>query len=300
MTDKTLDADLEKRFIEQLASLEHDQWITWSKEILKRMVTFAQTNNGLIAFSMEQEQRWTPNWIPYTELSDNVQEHDRKWARKVLAIVNQGYSFCYQKGFEKGKTAGRDEGKKVQFCVVHHRPMTHCHSCRMEMEERLVALEAELKYQKDLPKRTSADQEIYQSMKNNITALEERLKTERQAGRDEHIAPNTGCGKCQRIYKHMRLATIQKNNEDLIQKLAALSKEKEALEAQLLMKTNECKISSSENARLQDALDEIEAITYEGNIDSGDRQFKRIREVKKKALEENKKPPRHSGRIGGI
>lgn len=43
--------------------------------------------------------------------------------------------------------------------------------------------------------------------------------------------------------------------------------------------------AEEENARLRDVLNEIEAITYEGNIDSGESQFKRIREAKKKALD---------------
>jgi len=64
---------MEEELIEQLAALEHEQWIYWSKAI-------AEKQN----ISEEKLQSWRKLWIPYKDLSEEDKEHDRKWARKVL------------------------------------------------------------------------------------------------------------------------------------------------------------------------------------------------------------------------
>lgn len=63
--------------LEKLAALEHDQWIEWSKNI-------AETE----MISPSRLARWKKMWIPYSQLSEDIKEHDRTWARKVL-ILNQ-------------------------------------------------------------------------------------------------------------------------------------------------------------------------------------------------------------------
>lgn len=60
--------------LEQLASLEHEQWVQWSKSVAKEV-------------SPERLKRWKKYWIPYNKLSDKVKEQDRIWARKVLHIL---------------------------------------------------------------------------------------------------------------------------------------------------------------------------------------------------------------------
>jgi len=62
--------------IEQLASLEHDQWIYWSKGI-------AKAEN----ISLERLARWEKLWTLYDHLSEADKEHDRVWARKVIEII---------------------------------------------------------------------------------------------------------------------------------------------------------------------------------------------------------------------
>jgi RyR domain len=61
-------------FIEKLAELEHEQWMSWVKAIWNEI-------------SAERRARWTPMLIPYEDLSDDAKEQDREWARKVLGAV---------------------------------------------------------------------------------------------------------------------------------------------------------------------------------------------------------------------
>ena len=62
--------------IEGLAELEHKQWVHWSKVV-------AQQEN----ISKERLKRWKELWIPYNELTEEMKEEDRKWARKVLKVL---------------------------------------------------------------------------------------------------------------------------------------------------------------------------------------------------------------------
>jgi len=66
-----------KDLTEELASLEHDQWVEWAKNILD--------SEDITA---ERAERWKDLFIPYAELSEEMKEKDREWARKVLKIVN--------------------------------------------------------------------------------------------------------------------------------------------------------------------------------------------------------------------
>ncbi len=63
--------------LERLAALEHDQWVTWAQEIL---------NNENI--SGDRGDRWAKFFIPYEDLPEEVKEHDRVLARKVLEVIN--------------------------------------------------------------------------------------------------------------------------------------------------------------------------------------------------------------------
>lgn len=73
MTDK-----LEEKIIEQLAELEHQQWVVWASTIMKQE-----------PISEERRERWMKLFCPYSELSEEMKEHDRKWARKSYEIFTQ-------------------------------------------------------------------------------------------------------------------------------------------------------------------------------------------------------------------
>lgn len=66
----------EKKQLEELADLEHEQWIKWSKDI-------SRTED----ISEDRKKRWQQYWIPYKDLPDNIKEEDRKYARKVMKII---------------------------------------------------------------------------------------------------------------------------------------------------------------------------------------------------------------------
>ena len=61
---------------EQLAELEHQQWVDWSK-------TIAHNEN----LSPERLKRWQKLWVPYSELTEDQKDQDRVWANKVIKIV---------------------------------------------------------------------------------------------------------------------------------------------------------------------------------------------------------------------
>lgn len=64
--------------LEKLAELEHDQWMSWSKNL---------AHNETI--SSERENKWRELWVPYCILTEEQKEQDRIWARKVLNIVKE-------------------------------------------------------------------------------------------------------------------------------------------------------------------------------------------------------------------
>lgn len=64
---------MEPSVLEELASIEHDQWMVWAQTILV-------TEN----ISPEREARWKQYFVPYEELPEEVKEFDREWAWKVI------------------------------------------------------------------------------------------------------------------------------------------------------------------------------------------------------------------------
>lgn len=66
-----------KKIIEELAELEHKQWMEWAKNILE---TEDITN--------ERVKRWEEDsFKPYKDLTEEQKDMDREWAEKVYKIV---------------------------------------------------------------------------------------------------------------------------------------------------------------------------------------------------------------------
>lgn len=63
-----------QNLLEALAEIEHRQWRHWS-----------QSAAGDVA-SVTRD-KWRRNWIPYSELPEDVKEADRVWAREVIALL---------------------------------------------------------------------------------------------------------------------------------------------------------------------------------------------------------------------
>lgn len=63
---------------EELAALEHDQWVAWSKSLAQNEIV-----------SKDCVERWQTLWVPYGELSEKLKDLDRKWADKGLSIMRR-------------------------------------------------------------------------------------------------------------------------------------------------------------------------------------------------------------------
>ena len=61
---------------EELANLEHEQWISWTK--------YLNENHKI---PLDLIKKWEKNWKPYSELSEKVKDADRIWADKVLELL---------------------------------------------------------------------------------------------------------------------------------------------------------------------------------------------------------------------
>jgi len=80
------------KLLEELSNLEHEQWLHWSKAVIK------QLHEGISPYeteklrdrTMQLHQKWLKNWKPYDELDEETKEHDRVWARKVLDLLDLG------------------------------------------------------------------------------------------------------------------------------------------------------------------------------------------------------------------
>lgn len=66
----------ERDLVERLAALEHVQWMEWANAIMASEPV-----------SKRRRDRWQRFMVPYDRLPDDVKEHDRVWARKVLRLI---------------------------------------------------------------------------------------------------------------------------------------------------------------------------------------------------------------------
>ena len=65
--------------IERLAELEHNQWMAWAKRLMETET-----------LSPERIERWKSCMVPYADLTEEMKEFDREWARKALIVFLQG------------------------------------------------------------------------------------------------------------------------------------------------------------------------------------------------------------------
>jgi hypothetical protein len=65
-----------EKLLEQLAELEHEQWVAWSQAVAPDVPE-------------DRRRRWQACWVPYRDLPEDVKELDRIWARKVLDLLQR-------------------------------------------------------------------------------------------------------------------------------------------------------------------------------------------------------------------
>ena len=66
----------ENVLLEKLSEIEHEQWMLWSKSVASEV-------------SKDRRERWEKLWIPYSELSEEMKEEDRIFARKVIEVIGE-------------------------------------------------------------------------------------------------------------------------------------------------------------------------------------------------------------------
>lgn len=83
------------------------EWVKWSKniskelyvviEVLKRDIEFYEENSNenkeaieLVEQLENRLKRWESLWIPYDELSEEMKDSDRAYARKMLDLAKEG------------------------------------------------------------------------------------------------------------------------------------------------------------------------------------------------------------------
>lgn len=64
--------------IEKISEIEHEQWIKWT-----------QTLEKTEKLSADRIKRWKEYQVPYEELTEDVKEYDRKWARKIATQYDE-------------------------------------------------------------------------------------------------------------------------------------------------------------------------------------------------------------------
>lgn len=72
----TIQMHVNPKLIEELAKLEHDQWMEWASTLMAKE-----------QLSEARCERWQKFMVPYAELPEEVKEFDRVWARKSAAVI---------------------------------------------------------------------------------------------------------------------------------------------------------------------------------------------------------------------
>ena len=62
--------------VEALAELEHAQWMHWSQTVATDVTPATRA-------------KWQRSWVEYAQLTEELKEADRVWARKVVTLLRQ-------------------------------------------------------------------------------------------------------------------------------------------------------------------------------------------------------------------
>jgi gas vesicle protein len=78
-----------KNKLEELAELEHEQWMKWAKNLLPTLKKIVNDFDKDTKNDIEKRiKRWKEECFKdYKDLTEEMKEFDREWARKVLKIV---------------------------------------------------------------------------------------------------------------------------------------------------------------------------------------------------------------------
>jgi hypothetical protein len=81
--------------LEKLSEQSHIAWEHWSKTVSKQLREVLSLLENPEGSDLEQSRkilqnrldRWEKNWVPYSELSEEVKDQDREWAEKMIDLI---------------------------------------------------------------------------------------------------------------------------------------------------------------------------------------------------------------------
>ena len=83
---------IEKRFVEEGAALEHERWAKWQKWMHSRFWIARDGSEPLVQLPYELYERWERQIkTPYSELSEEEKESDRRQTRKYLPLLRKEF-----------------------------------------------------------------------------------------------------------------------------------------------------------------------------------------------------------------
>lgn len=91
---------------EKLADLEHEQWNAWSSSLA-----------SVEKLTPERLERWKKLWRPYLSLTEEEKDQDRKWADKVLFLLQQRETELRE---EIADFISREESNHQSFIPMGH------------------------------------------------------------------------------------------------------------------------------------------------------------------------------------
>jgi hypothetical protein len=62
--------------VEALAEIEHEQWQHWSQAVATEVCPLTR-------------EKWRASWVEYNQLTEEMKEADRLWARKVVTLLRR-------------------------------------------------------------------------------------------------------------------------------------------------------------------------------------------------------------------
>ena len=106
---KTVES-INESFLEEAAALEHERWARWQKYLHSKLVLPSQ-DNGWAWLPKKMYQRWERQIkTPYSELSEEEKESDRKEVRKYFPLIQKNYQQLVEEALNMGTTFNNPDG----------------------------------------------------------------------------------------------------------------------------------------------------------------------------------------------
>lgn len=93
------------KLVEDVAEVCHEQWLGWAKVVLDEVY-------------IQRRRRWEKDCFkPYSELSEEMKERDRKYAREIIDLI--------QPDSADKRDEIREIAEKIRCGCIHHNPSAY-------------------------------------------------------------------------------------------------------------------------------------------------------------------------------